>query len=204
MIFLPGIMWALADRRGGFEKNPPTIILVLKIFMFGSFTYGLLITLSFFGWLPDISEFVKEAVLILTEDSKDVPKEYELLVFSIPTSAILTLIWLYLVNIKAFSWLLFKIGVIKSAHQFSLIYAALDCSPNIILMIRIRDFESGRSYKGELDSFDESQGAIKLILNDVEICNIDGNILGKAEQYVYSRSTQNFEFEIITRKERNK
>ena len=204
MIFLPGIMWALADRRGGFEKNPPTIILVFKIFMFGSFTYGLLITLSFFGWLPDISEFVKEAVLILTEESKDVPKEYELLVFSIPTSAILILIWLYLVNINAFPWFLFKIGVTKSIQPMSLISAALICFPDYILMIRIRDFESGRSYKGELDSFDQTQGAIKLILNDVEICNKDGSILGKAEQYVYSRSTQNFEFEIITRKEKNK
>ena len=172
--------------------------------MFGSFTYGLLITLSFFGWLPDISEFVKEAVLILTGKNEDVPKEYELLAFSIPASAILTLIWLFLVNINAFSWILYRIGVIKSAQPSSLISVALECPLNSVLMIRIRDFESGRSYKGELDSFDESHGAIKLMLNDVEICDTVENILGKAKQYVYSRSTQNFEFEIITIKEKNK
>ena len=74
-------MWALADRGWGNEKSPPALILILKIFMFGSVTYGFLIILSFLGWLPDISEFVKEAVLIFTGESKDVPKEYELLVF---------------------------------------------------------------------------------------------------------------------------
>ena len=107
-------------------------------------------------------------------------------------------------NINAFSWLLYQIGTIESAHPISILTLAFECPPNSKLVIRIRDFESGRSYKGELDSFNESQGAITLLLKDVEICNIDGNILGKANQYVYSRTTQSFEFEIITIKEYKK
>ena len=170
--------------------------------MFGSVTYGLLITLSFMGWLPDISEFVKEAVLILTGEPEDALKEYELLVLSIPTSAVLTLIWLFLVNLNAFSWILYNIGVIKFDQQHSFISTTLECPPNSILVIRIWDFENGRIYKGELESFKESGDFISLKLNEVEICDVSGDVLGKAERYIYSRPISNFEFEIITIKEK--
>ena len=202
MIFLPGIMWALADRRWGYEQNPPVVVLLFKILLFGSVTYGFVVTLKILGWLPDISEFIKEAVFILTGESEVDTRKYELLVYSIPVSAVLTTIWLFLVKIDAFTRGLLKIGAIKIDQQISLIYSALECSPNSILIIRIWDFENGRSYNGELESFEILHGEICLILNKVKICGIDGNVLGKAEQYIYSRLTKNFEFEIITVKEK--
>ena len=202
MIFIPGIMWALADRRLGYEQNPPIFVLILKIFLFGSLTYVPLIILEYFGWLPDISEFVKESVHIFTGGSEEVPKKYELLVFSIPTSAVLTVIWLFLGKINAFTRFLINIGAIKSARQVSLISAALECPSDSTLIVRIWDFENDRSLKGELDGFDEFQDVISLILKKVEICDIDGNVLNKVNHYIFSRPIKNFEFEIITTKEK--
>ena len=202
MVFIPGIMWALADRRLGYEQNPPIFVLILKIFLFGSITYGFVVTLKILGWLPDISEVVKEAVFILTGESEVDTRKYELLVFSIPVSAVLTVTWLFLGKINAFTRFLVKIGAIKIDRQISLISAALECPSDFTLIIRIWDFENGRSLKGELDSFDEFQGIISLILNDVEICDIDGNVLSKVNHYIFSRSIKNFEFEIITTKEK--
>ena len=202
MIFIPGIMWALADRRWGYEQNPPVIVLIFRIILFGSLTYVPLIILEYFGWLPDISEFVEEAVHIFTGSSSGVPRKYELLVFSIPTSAVLTVIWLFLVEVDSFTRLLIKIGAIESTREVSLISAALECPPDSALIIRIWDLENGRSLKGVLDSFDEFQDVISLILKEVEICDIDGNVLSKVSHYIISRPTKNFEFEIITIKEK--
>ena len=202
MIFLPGIMWALADRRWGYEQNPPVVVLLFKILLFGSVTYGFVVTLKILGWLPDISEFIKEAVFILTGESEVDTRKYELLVYSIPVSAVLTAIWLFLVKIDAFSRSLHEIGAIKIDQRTNVISEALKCPSNLMLLIRVCDFENGRFYKGELKSFEILHGEICLILNKVEICGIDGNVLGKAEQYIYSRLTKNFEFEIITVKEK--
>ena len=202
MIFLPGIMWALADRRWGYEQNPPVVVLLFKILLFGSVTYGFVVTLKILGWLPDISEFIKEAVFILTGESEVDTRKYELLVYSIPVSAVLTTIWLFLVKIDAFSWSLYKFKVIEIDQQMSLISESLKNPPNQVMILRILDFENGQSYKGELESFEILHGEICLILNKVEICGINGDVLGKAEQYVYSRSTKNFEFEIVTVKEK--
>ena len=113
LIFFPGIMWALADKRWGFDKNPNNYIFTVKIFMFGFCVYGCLITLSILGWLPDISEFVKEAVFIITGEADNVPREYELLVLSIPVSMVLIPFWLFLVEIDAFTVILGYIHVIR-------------------------------------------------------------------------------------------
>ena len=202
MIFLPGIMWALADRRWGYEQNPPVVVLLFKILLFGSVTYGFVVTLKILGWLPDISEFIKEAVFILTGESEVDTRKYELLVYSIPVSAVLTTIWLFLVKIDAFSRSLHEIGAIKIDQQMSLLSDALKYPPNHVMILRILDFKNGRSYKGELESFKETNGVISVILNNIEICDINGNIQSNAKQYVYSRSIKNFEFEIVTIKEK--
>ena len=195
-------MWALADKRWGFEKNPTNLVLILKIFTFGSVTYGLLITLRYFGWLPDISEFVKEAVVILSGETENIPSEYELLVLSIPTSAVLTLIWLFLVNVNAFTLLLLKIRVIQPSRLVSFMESALDCPPNSKLVVRIMDVDSGRSYKGELDSFEESPGVIKLLLLEVEISDFSGKVVDKSERFIYSCATNKLQYEVITLKEK--
>ena len=201
IIFLPGIIWALADRSLGNEKNPPAIVLLLKILLFGAITYGVLIILRYFGWLPDISKFVQEAAFILTGEKEEVPPEYELLVLSIPTSVVLTLIWLNLVEIDAFKKLLAKIHIIKSAKLVSFISGALDCPPNCVLLIRIWDYKNDRSYKGELQAFEESPDFIQILLKEVEICDIKGNVLINTEKFMYTCETKHFQFDIITIKE---
>ncbi len=202
IIFLPGIIWALSDRSLGNEKNPPAIVLVLKILLFGAFTYGVIVTLRYLGWLPDISKFVQEAALILTGEEEEVPPEYELLILSLPVSVILTLIWLYLVEIKAFKKFLAKIRVVKRTKLVSFISGALDCPSNCVLLIRIWDFKNDRSYKGVLQAFEELGDIVKVLLKEVEICEINGNVLINTEKFMYTCETKNFQFDIITIKEK--
>ena len=175
---------------------------MLKILLFGAFTYGVIVTLRYLGWLPDISKFVQEAALILTGEEEEVPPEYELLVLSIPVVGVLTLIWLYLVNIDAFSRLLTKVRILKRDRQIDFISAALNCPPNCVLLIRIWDFENKRTYKGEIERFEESPKFIRVLLNEVEICDIDGNLLLNTEKFMYSCTNQNFQFDIISIKEK--
>ena len=202
IIFLPGIIWALSDRSLGNEKNPPAIVLVLKILLFGAVTYGVIITFRYLGWLPDISKFVQEAALILTGRDEKVPPEYELLILSLPISVILTLIWLYLLEIKAFNKFLAKIRVVKRTKLISFIEGALQCPPNCVLLIRIWDYKNDRSYKGKLRAFEESLDFIRLLLNEVEICDINGNILTNTEKFMYTCETKNFQFDIVSIKEK--
>ena len=202
IIFLPGIIWALSDRSLGNEKNPPAIVLVLKILLFGAFTYGVIVTLRYLGWLPDISKFVQEAALILTGEEEEVPPEYELLVLSIPVSVVLTLIWLYLLEIDTFTKLLAKIHVIKRTKLVSFISGALDCPPNCVLLIRIWDYKNNRSYKGELQAYEELVDTMKVLLKEVEICDINGNVLINTEKFMYSCETKNFQFDVLTIKEK--
>ena len=170
--------------------------------MFGFCVYGCLITLSIFGWLPDISEFVKDAVFILTGEVDNVHREYELLVLSIPVSLVLIPFWLYLVEIDAFTVILGYIRVIKPGKLISIIELALECPPNSILVLRILDVESGRSYKGELKSYDELNNVSSILLIKVEICDLSGKILENAERFMYSCATNKLQFEVITIKEK--
>ena len=195
-------MWALADKRWGFEKNPNNYVFTVKIFMFGFCIYGFLIIFSIFGWLPDISEFVKEAVFIITGVVENVPREYELLVLSIPVSVVFILLWLYLVEIDAFTVILGYIRVIKPVKQTSIIELALERPPNSILVVRILDVESGRSYKGELRGYEELNNVYNILLIKVEICDLSCKVLDNAERFIYSCPTNKLQFEVITIKEK--
>ena len=202
IIFLQGIVWALSDRRWGYEKTPPAIILVLKILLFGVTTYCFLIIFKYFGWLPDISKFVQDVAFILTGKVEEVTPEYELLILSIPVVVVLTLIWLYLVEIDAFTWFLTKIRIIKTREQSSFMSAALECPQDCVLILRIWDFKNGRSFKGVLGVFEESLDSIQILLNEVEVCDIHGNVLFNTKRYMYSCETKNFQFDVISIKEK--
>ena len=43
IIFLPGLLWAMADRAWGNEKNPPFWVMFVKAILFGTFAYGMLV-----------------------------------------------------------------------------------------------------------------------------------------------------------------
>ena len=96
------------------------------------------------------------------------------------------------------------IGVIRPSKQISVIDLALKKQSNLILIVRILDVQSGRSYKGELNSYEELNNVFSILLNKVEICDFSGKILNNIERFMYACPTNKLQFEVISIKERRK
>ena len=198
IVFLPGLLWAAADLRWGFDKNPSVYVLFGKSLMFGLVSYWVLVYgLRFFGWLVDMEILIDNPILKLTKETRSATLEYEIL-GALPNTFVLIGLWLLAVNKDLFTRFWVKIGVVSKHKDRSLSSIVLVNSPKLIQKVRIWDDRNGRTYSGVLVGFLESKELIEVLLKDLTICHIDGETIDKSKQFLYSCKKEDFKIEIIS------
>ena len=88
--------------------------------------------------------------------------------------------------------------MVKKVDQNRMISAALESFPNIVQKVRVWDDKYGRTYMGELKGLEETKNLITVVLIDVTISKIDGEVISHSVQYVYSCLKEDFKLETIS------
>ena len=191
-------MCAVADRTWGHDKNPPLHMLFLKSFGFGLITYWLLeYSYKFIAWVFEMPIIFENPVWKLKDNSnlKDLIVEIEV---GVLVAFGFSLMWLATAKNDLLTEFLIRIGVVKKVEQNRMISAALESTPNIVKRVRVWDDKSGRTYTGELSSFEETNKVIGVVLSDVTISNATGEVISHSVQYVYSCLREDFKLETIS------
>ena len=137
VVFLPGLIWAAADLRWGFDKNPPFYVIFGKSLIFGLVAYWVLVFgLRFFGWLIDMPILVNNPILKLTAKSQSTTLEYEIL-GALPNTFVLIGLWLLAVNKDLFTRFWVKIRVVPEHKDRSLSSIILEQPSNSSREVRI-------------------------------------------------------------------
>ena len=198
IVFLPGLLWAAADLRWGFDKNPAFHVIVGKSLIFGLVAYWVLVYgLRFLGWLIDMPILIDNPILKLTEKSQSTTIEYEIL-GALPNTLVLIGLWLLVVNKDLFTRFWVKIGVVSKYKGRSLSSLILEDTPSITKNVRIWDDKNDRTYTGDLVGYVESKAHIEVLLKDLIISHLDGETIGKSKQFLYSCKKEDFKIELIS------
>ena len=201
IIFLPGLMWAMADRAWGKEKMPPFWVMFVKTILFGAVAYSILV-LSFklVGVVIDIPVSIENPILKLGMDFK--LKDYELeMLLALPTTLGLAILWFYAVKYGWISKFLYKIRAVTPLQEESLMTSILEDSVGTILKVCVWDNNRDFTYIGKLMRFIEGKELITVLLEEVTICNLEGEVIRKTDQFIYTCPIKDFKIEIINQKE---
>ena len=201
IIFLPGLLWAMADRAWGNEKNPPFWVMFVKAILFGTFAYGMLVFgFKLLNMVFDIPISIKNPILNLDNDS--VPGDFELeILLALPTTLGLAIIWFYAAKYEWISKLLYIIRAITPLQEKSMMSTILESPKGIIRRVCVWDNNRDFIYFGKLMSFIEEKELIKLHLEEVTICNLEGEEIRKTDQLIYTCPVKDFKIEIINQEE---
>ena len=201
VVFLPGLIWAAADRRWGFDKNPPLHMLAGKSLIFGLISYWVLVySLRFYGLLRDMPILIENPILKLGKETRSATIEYEIL-GALPVTFFLIGVWLLAVNKDLLTSFWIWIRVVPEHKDKSMFSIALEHTPQTKQTIRVWDDNSDRTYLGKLVGYEESNNVIGVIISDVTISSISGNVISKSEQFLYSCKKEDFKIEIINLEE---
>ena len=173
-------------------------MLVLKSFGFGLIIYWILeYSFKFIGWVFEMPITFENPVWKLKDNSnlKDLIDEIEV---GVLVAFGFSLMWFATAKNDLLTEFLIRIGVVKKVEQNRMISAALESTPNIVKRVRVWDDKSGRTYTGELSSFEETNKVIGVVLSDVTISNATGEVISHSVQYVYSCLREDFKLETIS------
>ena len=197
VVFLPGLVWAFADLRWGFDKNPQFHVIVGKSLIFGLVAYWVLVLgLRFWGWLVNMPVLLQNPILKLTSETQSATLEYEILA-ALPNTFVLIGLWLLAVNKDLFTRFWVKIRILPKFKDRSLSSIVLAPSLETYQKVRIWDDKNGRTYKGLLIGYIESKDLIEILLDNTTVCNLDGTVISNSKQFLYSCKKEDFKIEII-------
>ena len=197
ILYLPGIIWGFADLYFGHDRNMKMLVLLFKVHVFGIITYTLTIdSINLTGMLFNFDTNLQNPLFKFGNDFK--PEDYENEIrLAFFASLLFSLVWIYGIKHETLRVFLIKIKAIDIVPRTGIVSMAVSLGQSQEERVRIRDFICNRAYSGTIIAYSEEKGIIEVVLKDVEICDIDGNHLGKATHYCISREAKNFDMEIL-------
>ena len=201
IILLPGLLWSMADRAWGNEKNPPFWVMFVKATLFGAFAYSMLaFGFKLIDMVIDIPISIENPILKLGEDFKPVDYELEVLL-SLPTTLGLAILWFYAEKYQWISKFLYKIRAVTPLQEKSLMATILENPKGTIRKVCVWDNERDFLYFGKLMRFIEEKELVKVYLEEVTICNLEGEVIRKTDQFIYTCPVKDFKIEITNQEE---
>jgi hypothetical protein len=186
LIFLPGIIWANLDRKFGTGPQPQQFTLILRSFLFGVTTYfALFLLYECFGKEFAYKDFGNNSTAIDLFNLKDE------VMWSIPISLILSVIWLYSVKFRWIMRFLHKIGATNRYGDEDVWSFTLNSSQAHVEYVHVRDIENGYVFTGWVDTYSENEEFRELLLSDAIVYNDAGVEISKAPYLYLSRNKQN-------------
>ena len=198
IVFFPGIMCAVADRTWGHDKSPPLHMLFVKSLGFGLFIYLILeFSFNLIGWVFEIPITFENPVWKLNDKFVLDGMSNEILTGML-AALVFIIVWSYNVKYDFFTKSLHKIGAVERIQRAKMSSLLLSHHEDIKLIVRVSDFKNDRSYVGGFVSLEENDNVIGVLLKNVTICNIGGNVIRETEQIICSILKSNFTIEIIS------
>ena len=135
-------------------------------------------------------------------DNDSVPGDFALeILLALPTTLGLAIIWFYAAKYEWISKLLYIIRAVTPLQEKSMMSTILESPKGIIRRVCVWDNNRDFIYFGKLMSFIEEKELIKLHLEEVTICNLEGEEIRKTDQLIYTCPVKDFKIEIINQEE---
>ena len=197
ILYLPGIIWGFADFYFGHNQDMKMLVLLFKVHVFGIITYTLMVDgLNIIGMLFNFDVDLQNPLFKFGNDFK--PEDYEIEIrLAFFASLLFSVMWIYSIKYKVFRLFLMKIKAVSVVPRTGIVGMAVGLGQSQEERVRIRDFLNNRAYSGTIVAYSEENRIIEVVLKDVEICDIDGNHIGKAPHYCISREAKNFDMEVL-------
>jgi hypothetical protein len=171
ILFLPGLVWARLDARYGTTEKPSETELFIRAFMYGLATYAVVYIIYWcVGREFSILEMndVEESV-VLTADFIDE------IIFSIPVSFFLSIIW---IAANTHKWLTRALQHLRITNKFGdedVWDFTFNSSQAAVEYVHVRDFDKNLTYAGWVNIFSETGKLRELVLRDVIVYDSEGN-----------------------------
>lgn len=195
LIFLPGIIWANLDASYGSSSKTDKPTLALNAFLFGISTYSVL----FVGYFLFGYEFSTSAINNYNDiNLSDFVDE---IIWSVPVSFLLAVVWLYSVRFRWIMKILNGIGATTRFGTEDVWSFTFNSSQAHVEYIDLRDVEKGFVYSGYVNAYSEVDGIRELLLTDVIVWNDNGDEVTRAPHLYLSKSKDNIWIEFPYTKE---
>ena len=183
------------------EKMPPFWVMFVKTILFGAVAYSILVLgFKVVDMVIDIPITVENPILKLGENFE--LKDYELeILLALPTTLGLAILWFYSVKYQWISKFLYKIRAVTPLQEKSLMATILEGLEGTIQKVCVWDNKRDFLYFGKLMTYVEEKELIKIHLEEVTICNLEGEVIRKTDQFIYTCPVKDFKIEIINQEE---
>lgn len=196
LVFLPGIIWANIDAKYGAGLKPQQTTLLIRSFLFGMTTYSVLFLIyavcgKAFGY-AELGSEVNRVDLIELRDE---------IVWSIPLSFALAVIWLWSVRFKIFMKFLHLVGATRRYGDEDVWSFTLNSNRAAVEYGHFRDLENGYIFAGWINTYSENEENRELLLRDVIVYDEEGSEISRSPFLYISRPRTNIWLEFPFRVE---
>ncbi|QMU57090.1 MAG: hypothetical protein GKR98_02055 [Boseongicola sp.] len=186
LIFLPGFIWANLDAKYVSGSKGTQYSLLLRTFLFGITTYGILFLLygltgynfSYEGFADGANTF--NVVAFIDE-----------ILWSLPLAFICAVVWMYFQNYRIFMRLLHWIGATNRFGDQDVWSFTLNSEQPHVEYVNIRNVELGFTYSGWVNSFSEHEEVREILLEDAYIYDNNGSEVQRVPHLYLSMDRKN-------------
>jgi len=120
---------------------------------------------------------------------------------AIIVSLVCAIIWLYLINYKLLGSVLRKIRATKSFGQEDVWDFVFNLPGAAVEYVYVRDYEKQKVFSGWVLAFSESADARELLMRNVEVFDLDGQLLYEVPLMYIGRKRDNIDIEFPVKDE---
>jgi Family of unknown function (DUF6338) len=196
LLFLPGIIWANIDTKYGAGLKPTQTMLLVRAFTFGVATYAALYLIYFlcgveFGY-DKLARGNLEIDFFQLQDE---------ILFSVPLSFIMAVLWLWIVRFRLLKRFLHLINATRRFGDENVWSFALNSDDATVEYVHVRDNDNGFVFAGWVNAYSENEDFRELLLSDVIVYDDTGNELYRVPVLYLARPLQNIWVEFPFSKE---
>lgn len=196
LIFLPGVIWANIDAKYGAGLRPSETTLFIRAFIFGTTTYAVLFLIYAvagreFGYLALASGLSGSALFSLKDE----------IAWAIPTSFVLSVIWLWIVRFRLVMRFLNWIGATKRFGDEDVWSFTFNSNKPNVEYVHVRDIEGGYIYAGWVNAYSENEDYRELLLSDAIVYTENAEEVSQAPLLYLARTKTNVWIEFPFNKE---
>lgn len=185
LIFLPGIIWANLDRVYGTGVKSTAWEVTLKSFLFGIATYAVLYLIY------SISGHEFSSTAINGDGGPHLKDFTDEIVWSVPLSLILAVLWLYMVKFRLVMKSLHKICATNRFGAEDVWSFTFNSTQAHVEYIHLRDIEQGFVFAGWVNAYSEDEEIREILLRDAIIYDENGSVISEAPHLYISRKRDN-------------
>ena len=190
LVFLPGIVWALVDLRFGARREFSQFAFTLNVLLFGFISYSIM---AAFGHVIGLAI----SVPVISADAKtlDMTPLFWQIGLAMLVALLCSFAWVAASTHKLLSRFLRWIKVTKRYGDEDVWDFVFNSGDPMSEYVNVRDFEKKIVYSGYVSGFSESGKLRELILRDVQVYDLDGQLLYPMPNIYLSRAAEDMHIE---------